>query len=124
MEEWLNRTAKGASVSDIQCRMRIRHLQTLEAYIQEVAALSALTELSDAFHFRIPPSVSIFEVLIHSYGDLEKRFQPCEALRLCSSLRPFGFPEGGVGLWPCLSALEQKLLQSVPVTSSVACNLP
>ena len=30
-EDWLNRTAKGASVSDIQCRMRITHLQTLEA---------------------------------------------------------------------------------------------
>ena len=37
---------KGCTIPQLLWKMRIRHAATLEAYLQEVAALSALTELS------------------------------------------------------------------------------
>ena len=54
---------RGLPVSDIQWRMRLKHQHTLEYYLQEVAALSALTGASPDAKLRIAYAAAIFEFL-------------------------------------------------------------
>jgi len=55
---------KGSGISDIQWRMRLKNLTTLEAYIQEVAALSVMTSLSDLCVKRIKAASKLFPFLV------------------------------------------------------------
>ena len=54
---------RGLPVSDIQWRMRLKHQHTLEYYLQEVAARSALTDASPDAKLRISYAAAIFEFL-------------------------------------------------------------
>ena len=53
---------KGESIANIQWRMRIRHLNTLESYIQEVAAVSLLPELGPLVAERIKKFSQLFRI--------------------------------------------------------------
>ena len=54
---------RGYSVTEIQCSMRLAHLQTLSFYLQEVAALIALGEASDEAKQRIRNACSIYPAI-------------------------------------------------------------
>ena len=51
---------KNISIQNLVWRMRIKHIVTLEAYLQEVAALSLLTDLSDDCRRSIQAARSLF----------------------------------------------------------------
>ena len=53
---------KGESIANIQWRMRIRHVGTLESYIQEVAAVSLLPELGPTVCDRIKKFSQLFRI--------------------------------------------------------------
>ena len=55
---------RGASIPDIQWRMRLKNVTTLEAYIQEVAALSVMTALSSRCVKRVRASSKFFAHLV------------------------------------------------------------
>ena len=55
---------RGAAISDIQWRMRLKNVTTLEAYIQEVAALSVMTALSDQCVKHIKAASKLFRFLV------------------------------------------------------------
>ena len=55
---------RGASIADIQWRMRLKNVVTLEAYIQEVAALSVMTSLSARCVKRVRPASNLFSHLV------------------------------------------------------------
>ena len=59
---------KGASISDLLWAMRLKQIATLEAYLQEVAALSLLTELSPSSRRAIRSAASLFAFLALSSG--------------------------------------------------------
>lgn len=50
------------AISEIQWRMRLRNLQTLESYLQEVAALSLLTKLSSEVRYSIRCCSKLFRI--------------------------------------------------------------
>ena len=52
----------GESISNIQWRMRIRHQATLEAYVQEVAAVSLLPDLPTGVSDRIRAFSNLFRI--------------------------------------------------------------
>ena len=54
---------KGCSVSDILWRMRLKNIQTLEAYLQEVAALSIFTDLPEESRLAVKAAASLFPFL-------------------------------------------------------------
>ena len=54
---------KNISIQNLVWRMRIKHIVTLEAYLQEVAALSLLTDLSDDCRRSIQAARSLFLVV-------------------------------------------------------------
>ena len=54
---------KGASIPDLLWAMRLKQVATLEAYLQEVAALSVLTELPCRSHRAIRCAASLFQHL-------------------------------------------------------------
>lgn len=54
---------KGLPVADIVWRMRLKQISTLEAYLQEVAALSLLTELTPESRRSIKSASSLFDFL-------------------------------------------------------------
>lgn len=54
---------QGVGIADIQWRMRVRNLQTLESYIQEVAALSALQQLTPEALKTVRHLSSIFDCM-------------------------------------------------------------
>lgn len=53
---------KGESIVNIQWRMRIRHIGTLESYIQEVAAVSLLPDLGPSVAARIKSFSQVFRI--------------------------------------------------------------
>lgn len=55
---------RGAGISDIQWRMRLKNVVTLEAYIQEVAALSVMTNLSAECVKRVKAASKLFLHLV------------------------------------------------------------
>ena len=57
---------KGCSVSDILWRMRLKNITTLEAYLQEVAAISILTSLPDESRKAVRSAAALFPVLAAS----------------------------------------------------------
>ena len=59
---------KGASISDLLWAMRLKQVTTLEAYLQEVAALSLLTELPLSSRRAIRSAASLFAFLAFSAG--------------------------------------------------------
>ena len=59
---------KGASISDLLWAMRLKQVSTLEAYLQEVAALSLLTELPVPARRAIRSAASLFAFLAFSSG--------------------------------------------------------
>ena len=59
---------KGASISDLLWAMRLKQVTTLEAYLQEVAALSLLTELPLSSRRAIRSAASLFAFLAFSSG--------------------------------------------------------
>ena len=52
---------KGASIPDLLWTMRLKQVATLEAYLQEVAALSVLTELPWASRRAIRSAASLYD---------------------------------------------------------------
>ena len=52
---------EGVSIADLMWRMRIRHSATLEAYLQEVAALSSLTTLSAESRRRLAAANAFYQ---------------------------------------------------------------
>ena len=54
----------GSSIPDIQWRMRLKNVITLEAYIQEVAALSVMTTLSEQALERVKAASKLFPHLV------------------------------------------------------------
>ncbi len=54
----------GASIPDIQWRMRLKNVSTLEAYIQEVAALSVMTSLPSRCVKRVRAASKFFAHLV------------------------------------------------------------
>lgn len=54
----------GASIPDIQWRMRLKNVVTLEAYIQEVAALSVMTNLTEECLRRVRAACKLFPHLV------------------------------------------------------------
>ena len=55
---------RGASIADIQWRMRLKNVVTLEAYIQEVAALSVMTSLSVRCVNRVRAACNLYSHLV------------------------------------------------------------
>ena len=53
----------GVAIPEIQWRMRLKHLQTLEFYLQEVGAVSALTTLDEVCARKVRAAGSLFEFL-------------------------------------------------------------
>ena len=56
----------GMPVADTQWRMRLKHLHTLEYYLQEVAALTALNDLTADSKLRVKSAAQIFPFLSSS----------------------------------------------------------
>ena len=56
----------GMPVADIQWRMRLKHISTLEYYLQEVAALTALNGLTSDSKLRVKSAVQFFPFLSSS----------------------------------------------------------
>ena len=54
---------KGTAITEIQWRMRLKHLQTLEFYLQEVGAASALASLSETCSRKVRSVGSCYEFL-------------------------------------------------------------
>ena len=61
----INEYRKGAAIADIQWRMRLRNVVTLEAYVQEVAALSVMTSLTSACVTKVKAASKMFHFLVH-----------------------------------------------------------
>ncbi len=61
----INEYRKGASIADIQWRMRLKNVVTLESYVQEVAALSVMTSLTDISVRKIRAASKFFHFLVH-----------------------------------------------------------
>ena len=59
----VQRYRAGAAPSDLQWAMRLRHLGTLEHYLQEVAAISALTDVSCHGRSLIRTAAKLFDSL-------------------------------------------------------------
>ena len=57
---------RGKPLTEILWQMRIKHLSTLESYLQEVAAESVLPQLSEASRRKIKTLSSLFEVSLQS----------------------------------------------------------
>ena len=55
---------RGLPVTDIVWRMRLKQVSTLEAYLQEVAAVSLLTELPESSRKSIKSAASLFDFLV------------------------------------------------------------
>ena len=53
---------------EIQFRMRLKHLPTIEYYLQEAAAISALSELDGSAGLRVRVASLFFEHLASSSG--------------------------------------------------------
>ena len=53
----------GVAITEIQWRMRLRHLQTLEFYLQEVGAASALASLSQTCASKVRTAGTFYEFL-------------------------------------------------------------
>ena len=53
----------GVAITEIQWRMRLRHLQTLEFYLQEVGAASALASLSQTCASKVRTAGNFYEFL-------------------------------------------------------------
>ena len=54
---------RGGSISDLVWAMRLKQVATLEAYLQEVAAISLLTELSAESRHSIRAAAALFPFL-------------------------------------------------------------
>ncbi|CAE7226763.1 unnamed protein product [Symbiodinium sp. CCMP2592] len=54
----------GVAITEIQWRMRLRHIHTLEFYLQEVGAASALTALSQACAAKVRTAGTFYELLL------------------------------------------------------------
>lgn len=54
---------EGGSISDLMWKMRLRNVSTLEAYLQELGAISILTQLSDTSRRRLLAAASFFRLL-------------------------------------------------------------
>lgn len=66
----INEYRKGASIADIQWRMRLKNVVTLESYVQEVAAMSVMTSLTTTSVRKIKAASKLFQFLVHrSSGD-------------------------------------------------------
>ena len=53
----------GIRIGEIQFQMRLKHMHTLEFYIQETAAISALSQLSDTASIRVRAAAQVFQFL-------------------------------------------------------------
>ena len=51
-------------MADIQWRMRLKHQSTLEYYLQEVGAISALNALGDTAARKIRAAAAIFPCIV------------------------------------------------------------
>ena len=51
---------RGLSIADIQWRMRLKHQATLEYYLQEVAAITALASLDDVSARKVKAASAMF----------------------------------------------------------------
>ncbi|CAE7208910.1 unnamed protein product [Symbiodinium sp. CCMP2592] len=58
----------GVPIQEIQWRMRLKNLQTLEFYLQEVGAVSALTSLHDTCARKIKAAGSLYTHFMVEYG--------------------------------------------------------
>ena len=56
----------GANITDLLWQMRLKHLTTLEHYLQEVAAVSALAGLPTAARKKVVASSNLFDALVAS----------------------------------------------------------
>ncbi|CAE7833835.1 unnamed protein product, partial [Symbiodinium necroappetens] len=54
---------KGVAVTEIQWRMRLKHLHTLEFYLQELGAVSALAALNSVASRRIKAAAACYDIL-------------------------------------------------------------
>ena len=59
---------KGAAISDLLWAMRLRQIATLESYLQEVAAMSLLTELPSSSRRAIRSAASLYAFLTYATG--------------------------------------------------------
>ena len=57
---------RGTPVADIQWKLRLKHMATLEHYLQEVAALSALGKVSEDAKTYIRAALQLYPYLVHS----------------------------------------------------------
>ena len=57
---------KGIAVTEIQWRMRLKHLHTLEFYLQELGAVSALAALDSAASRKVQAAAACYDVLASS----------------------------------------------------------
>ncbi|CAE7384983.1 unnamed protein product [Symbiodinium sp. KB8] len=57
---------KGTPIADIQWRLRLKNMATLEHYLQEVSALTALSEASNDAKSNIQHAVQVFPFLVAS----------------------------------------------------------
>ena len=58
----------GRSIVDVMWMMRVRAQSTLEAYVQEVAALNTVARLSPSSRLSISKSASLFDFLLAAHG--------------------------------------------------------
>ena len=81
---------RGGSISDLLWAMRLKQISTLESYLQEVSAISLLTDLSYEARHAIRCAASLFRCLDHSVGLWQCVLAMCGSVLLSSTpTRPF-----------------------------------
>ena len=97
----MQRYRAGTPPSELQWAMRLKHLGTLEHYLQELAAVAALTEVSPHGRTRIRTAAKLYDPLsagpfghMSSFSSLPSSFQDFRTSgfmpeRSCSSAAPW-----------------------------------